>query len=72
MTNGSNGAGKKRSVGGGRVVLNIRKETFWVRLFLFADMGFAEAYMLNEVECSDLTRFFEVRRLPFSRNGDLD
>jgi cyclopropane-fatty-acyl-phospholipid synthase len=29
-------------------------------LFLFADMGFAESYMLGEFECSDLTSFFEV------------
>ena len=45
-----------------RVELVIKKEAFWMRLFLFADMGFAEAYMLGEVECADLTAFFQVSR----------
>lgn len=44
-----------------RVELVVKKEAFWMRLFLFADMGFAEAYMLGEVECADLTAFFQVR-----------
>jgi len=58
MTNGVNGT---RKLGGvGKVELVVKKETFWVRLFLFADMGFAEAYMLGEVECEDLTGFFQV------------
>jgi cyclopropane-fatty-acyl-phospholipid synthase len=41
-----------------RLVVN--KDTFWVRLLLFADMGFAESYMLSEVSCSDLTSFFKL------------
>jgi len=40
--------------------LQVHKETFWVRLALFADMGFAESYMLSEVSCSDLTSFFKL------------
>ncbi|KAG9238499.1 Mycolic acid cyclopropane synthetase-domain-containing protein [Amylocarpus encephaloides] len=58
-TNGVNGHSKK---GGkiGAVEVVIHKEAFWVRLFLFADMGFAESYMLGEFECSDLTKFFEL------------
>lgn len=59
MTNGVNGTSKKRT-GAGKVELVVRKEAFWVRLFLFADMGFAEAFMLGEVECADLTGFFQV------------
>lgn len=59
MTNGVNGTSKK-SNGVGFVELVVRKETFWVRLALFADMGFAESYMLGEVECADLTGFFQV------------
>ena len=58
-TNGVNGHSKK----GGKVravEVVVHKEAFWVRLFLFADMGFAESYMLGEFECSDLTKFFEV------------
>jgi len=59
MSNGVNGTSKKRS-GVGKVELVVRKETFWVRLFLFADMGFAESFMLGDVECADLTGFFQV------------
>ena len=59
MSNGVNGISKKR-IGAGKVELVVRKETFWVRLFLFADMGFAESFMLGEVECADLTGFFQV------------
>ncbi|CAG8954678.1 hypothetical protein HYFRA_00004600 [Hymenoscyphus fraxineus] len=58
-TNGVNGTSRK-SNGVGLVELVVKKETFWVRLALFADMGFAEAYMLGEVECSDLTGFFQL------------
>ena len=58
-TNGVNGtykiAGRPR-----KVELVVKKETFWLRSFLFADMGFAEAYMLGEVECDDLAGFFQV------------
>lgn len=43
-----------------RVELVVLDEAFWMRLFLFADMGFAEAYMLGEVECEDLTAFFQL------------
>ena len=60
LSNGVNGTSKKR-IGAGKVELIVRKETFWVRLFLFADMGFAESFMLGEVECLDLTGFFQVR-----------
>ncbi|KAF2483200.1 methoxy mycolic acid synthase 1 [Neohortaea acidophila] len=40
--------------------LRVLNDLFWVRLLLFADMGFAESYMLGEVECSDLTAFFKL------------
>ena len=63
-TNGVNGVnGSRHGKQAGEVTkveLVVKKETFWVRLFLFADMGFAEAYMLGEVECADLTSFFQV------------
>ncbi len=65
--NGANGAngvngvtGAKKAGGFRKVELVVKRETFWVRLFLFADMGFAEAYMLGDFECEDLTSFFEV------------
>jgi cyclopropane-fatty-acyl-phospholipid synthase len=40
--------------------LEVARETFWLRLALFADMGFAESYMLGEVACPDLTSFFRI------------
>ncbi|KAF1985042.1 cyclopropane-fatty-acyl-phospholipid synthase [Aulographum hederae CBS 113979] len=40
--------------------LNVKKDMFWVRMLLFADMGFAESYMLGEVSCPDLTSFFKL------------
>ncbi|KAJ4301590.1 hypothetical protein N0V90_003683 [Kalmusia sp. IMI 367209] len=40
--------------------LTVHDEKFWVRLALFADMGFAESYMLGEVSSPDLTKFFEL------------
>lgn len=43
-----------------RVEVVVKNEAFWMRLFLFADMGFAEAYMLGDFECEDLTAFFQV------------
>jgi cyclopropane-fatty-acyl-phospholipid synthase len=58
MSNGVNGT--KKSGGVKRVELVVKRDAFWVRLFLFADMGFAESYMLGDFECSDLTGFFEV------------
>lgn len=58
-TNDANGVHKKAGQVE-KVHLVVKKETFWVRLFLFADMGFAETYMLGEVECADLTGFFMV------------
>lgn len=43
-----------------RVEIVVNNDAFWMRLFLFADMGFAESYMLGEFECADLTAFFKV------------
>lgn len=59
--NGVNGHYFSRKAGAARKIeLRVINQAFWVRLFLFADMGFAESYMLGEVECDDLTGFFEV------------
>ncbi|KAF1948898.1 cyclopropane-fatty-acyl-phospholipid synthase [Byssothecium circinans] len=41
-------------------VLSVHDDKFWVRLALFADMGFAESFMLGEVSSPDLTKFFEL------------
>lgn len=40
--------------------LRVLSDMFWVRLLLFADMGFAESYMLGEVACPDITAFFKL------------
>lgn len=52
--------GEGHTGGPPRVVLVVKKSNFWMRLVLFADMGFAEAFLLGEFECSNLTAFFEV------------
>lgn len=65
-TNGVNGVNGVNGTKKSRVKtaeLVIKKEAFWVRLFLFGDMGFAESYMLGDFECVDLTSFFEVLSL---------
>ncbi|KAI1135069.1 cyclopropane-fatty-acyl-phospholipid synthase [Hypoxylon sp. FL0543] len=43
-----------------RVEVRVKDDAFWMRLLLFADMGFAESYMLGEFECVDLTAFFRL------------
>ncbi|KAH6619136.1 cyclopropane-fatty-acyl-phospholipid synthase [Chaetomium sp. MPI-SDFR-AT-0129] len=40
--------------------LTITSPSFYPRLLLLADMGFAEAYLLSEVRCADLTAFFRL------------
>lgn len=43
-----------------KVKLIVKRGSFWLRLLLFGDIGFAEAYMLGDFECSDLVTFFEI------------
>ncbi|PHH92095.1 hypothetical protein CDD83_8946 [Cordyceps sp. RAO-2017] len=50
----------RRAITVPRVEIVIKNEAFWIRLFLFADMGFAEAYMLGDFQCQDLTSFFQL------------
>lgn len=64
-TNGAATNGAKKIAPGShpaqkKITLTIFKDSFWVRVLLFADMGFAEAYMLGEVDTSDLAGFFQV------------
>lgn len=56
---------------GPNTTIRVRKDIFWLRLAFFADMGFAESYMLGEVTCSDLTAFFKLFILnkPYLSNG---
>lgn len=46
------------------VEILVKDESFWLRLLLFADIGFAESYMLGDIECNDLVSFFRVRECP--------
>ena len=41
--------------------IRVKSDTFWIRLCLMGDLGFAEAYMYGEVECDDLVSLFKVR-----------
>ena len=41
-------------------VLNVKNDIFWIRLALGSDLGFAESYMLAEVETNDLGDCFKV------------
>lgn len=47
-----------------RVDIVIKSESFWLRLLLLADIGFAESYMLGDFECNDLVSFFRVCKCP--------
>lgn len=53
-----------------RVELVVHSESFWVRVLLFSDMGFSEAYMLGEVDCSNLTGWFQLFILNRDRLGN--
>lgn len=48
-----------------KVEILVKDEFFWLRLLLLADIGFAESYMLGDIECSDLVSFFRVRKCLF-------
>jgi hypothetical protein len=43
--------------------IRVINDTFWFRLVVLADIGFAEAYMAGDCEVSDLVQIFKVRRL---------
>lgn len=59
-------AQKREELGLGEVakdqVADIRviNDTFWFRLVVLADIGFAEAYMAGDCEVSDLVQVFKV------------
>jgi cyclopropane-fatty-acyl-phospholipid synthase len=42
------------------VELTVTSSTFWIRLLIMGDLGFAEAYMYGEVECGNLPGLFNV------------
>ncbi|KAK0529198.1 hypothetical protein OC835_004409 [Tilletia horrida] len=43
-----------------RAVLKVINDAFWIRMFVGADLGFAEAYMAGEVETPDLGACFAL------------
>jgi hypothetical protein len=43
-----------------KVELRVLSDTFWLRLATMNDVGFAEAYMFGDVECSNLVSLFRV------------
>ncbi|QRV78092.1 cyclopropane-fatty-acyl-phospholipid synthase [Ceratobasidium sp. AG-Ba] len=40
--------------------LRVVKDSFWIRLALMSDLGFAEAFMYGDVECDDLVALFKI------------
>ncbi|KAK7048530.1 S-adenosyl-L-methionine-dependent methyltransferase [Favolaschia claudopus] len=40
--------------------LRVVNDSFWIRLCLMSDLGFAEAYMYGDVECDDLVSLFNI------------
>ncbi|KAL2074938.1 hypothetical protein VTL71DRAFT_8718 [Oculimacula yallundae] len=55
-----NGANDKGVLSIPHAEIIVKRDSFWLRLLLFADMGFAEGYMLDDFECHDLTSFFRL------------
>ncbi|RIB17343.1 S-adenosyl-L-methionine-dependent methyltransferase [Gigaspora rosea] len=43
-----------------RVNIKIINNSFWVRLLLLGDLGFAEAYMIGDVTCDDLPALIKI------------
>ncbi|CEH12534.1 hypothetical protein CBOM_00512 [Ceraceosorus bombacis] len=43
-----------------RAELTVKSDTFWVRMLVGADLGFAESYMAGEVETKDLGAVFAL------------
>jgi len=43
-----------------RAIIRVLKPTFWLRICLTSDMGFAEAFMFGDIECDDLVNVFEI------------
>lgn len=44
----------------GSAEIRVLKSTFWIRLALMSDLGFAEAFMFSEADCDDLLSLFRV------------
>ncbi|KAK7033855.1 Mycolic acid cyclopropane synthetase [Favolaschia claudopus] len=38
----------------------VKSPTFWTRVAMFQDLGFAEAYMFGEIECEDMSAVLKI------------
>lgn len=43
--------------------IRVIRSTFWIRLALMSDLGFAEAFMFGEADCDNLPNLFRVSRV---------
>ncbi|KAJ6604983.1 hypothetical protein B0H10DRAFT_631026 [Mycena sp. CBHHK59/15] len=43
-----------------KATIKVLDESFWTRIFLHTDFGFADSYMLNEIEVDTLNDAFRV------------
>ncbi|SAM74934.1 related to cyclopropane-fatty-acyl-phospholipid synthase [Ustilago bromivora] len=48
------------SVKAPHAIIIVRNESFWTRMFFGADLGFAEAYMIGDVDTLDLAACFDL------------
>ncbi|PWZ00842.1 cyclopropane-fatty-acyl-phospholipid synthase [Testicularia cyperi] len=53
-------------------VLIVNSDNFWTRMFFGADLGFAEAFMIGEVDTPDLAACFEIFILNRSSLSNLE
>lgn len=53
-------ADKQNPVPGLTAEFRVLNPTFWIRLCMMSDLGFAEAYMYGDAECNDLPALFKV------------
>ncbi|KAJ3544748.1 hypothetical protein NM688_g5705 [Phlebia brevispora] len=42
------------------ITLRVRNDAFWRRLLLFNDLGFAESYMIGEIDCDDMSALLQL------------
>ena len=62
----------KNSTTAPHAVLIVKNESFWTRMFFGADLGFAEAYMIGDVDTPDLAACFDLFILNRSSLANLE
>lgn len=43
-----------------RAEIRVVDDAFWIRMFILSDLGFAESYMVGDIEVSNLDALFKV------------